>query len=299
MNPFSFFLDRYDSLRERFQPSLLRPAEPGLASPDDFIPYRSSLDYWKREASDGKRIIIQQEKTFGVRWHHGPLYIDGFYRDPEPKIEPGPRRLVIWQPTNHLEKPRGWIKFFSQMNARMTGYAEVGQPDAYWKTWTEHAQRHRKKWLKEERFYLEEISGEEFMIAYRQVKKLGWLRLFFIDHLKSRIAQHGSLMHFFVARDTSTRKIVSGLAVLDIPEIASSLHVVSFIYPEVMDSSVGVGLIDYWFQYALAHHITFLDFDLFWAPGDPREWKGFSRFKSQFGTKLIRYPHPFLKFVLR
>ncbi len=137
----------------------------------------------------------------------------------------------------------------------------------------------------------------EFAAAYRKVKKLGWLTEWFITLVKEKMKLHGTRLHLFGAREKSTGDILAGLAVLDIPENRSSVHMIAFVHPRAMATSVSVGLIDCWFQHALKQGIAYLDFDLFWAPGDPRAWKGFSRFKSQFGTRFIHYPHPFLRIV--
>jgi hypothetical protein len=293
-----FFLDRIDSLRTRFVRSSL-PPPPALSSEggEPYVPFRSARAYLERETKDGKRMLVDQGAMLGIRWHHGPLWFEVFFGDTEPRIEPGPARMVIWQPTFAREKPKGWLHSWIQMNPRCTGYVEVGSKDAYWKSWSDHARRHRNRWLKEDRFQIEDVSLEDFIQAYRRGSALGWLKHFFISHLRTRNALHPSLMRIFGARDKKSGEILAGFVALDLPEVSSSLHLVSFVDRRAMDSSVGTGLIDHWFQEAIARGTRFLDFDLFWAPGDPREWKGFSRFKSQFGTKFIYYPRPFIRFV--
>jgi hypothetical protein len=57
-------------------------------------------------------------------------------------------------------------------------------------------------------------------------------------------------------------------------------------------------MIDHWFQEGIRQGFTYLDFDLFWNQGDPEAWRGFSRFKSQFGIRYIRYPQPFTNYFL-
>ncbi|MBM3204899.1 hypothetical protein FJZ48_02895 [Candidatus Uhrbacteria bacterium] len=262
-----------------------------------YTTFRSVAGYLKREAQDGKRKALEQEHICGIRWKHGPFVFDAFFGDVEPRIEPGPARMIIWQPSAVRNKPKGWFRSWIQMNPRRTGYVEVGSCEHYWKNWSEHARRHRSRWVKDGRFLIEKVSLDEFMTVYRQATRLGWLKHFFISHLKSRNTLHASLIKVFGAREKTTGKMVAGFVGMDIPEASASLHLVSFIDRAVRDSSVGTGLMDEWFQDAITRGIKYLDFDLFWAPGDPREWKGFSRFKSQFGTQFIQYPMPFIKFV--
>ena len=269
----------------------------GADSSNFFIPYRTSRAYLKPQ-SDGTHVQFLDNRTiFGTRWHHGPLWFDGYAGDPEPDILPGPARFVIWQPLTFFDAPKGWRRSWIQMNPRKTGFAILNQTENYWKTWSEHAQRHRKKWMKEDRFTIEPIAFDEFAAAYRPIKKLGWMTEFYVRDLQHKMQRHEGCVHLFGARERSTGKVLAGLAVMDIPEINCSVHVIAFIHPSAMHSSVSTGLIDHWFQHAIRAGLSFLDFDIFWAPGEPRVWKGFSRFKSQFGTRFIRYPFPLVRIV--
>ncbi len=265
----------------------------------DFVPHRASPAFLVRDTQGGKRSFVDQPGSYGSRWKSLGFSFEGHTGNIEPVIQPGSSRLVIWQTLTALKKPDGWWRSLVQMNPRCTGYARAGSVEDYWKTWTPHAQRHRRRWLKDDRFQVEEIGLAEFAAAYRKEKKLGWLTEWFITLVKDKIRYHGSLLRIFGAREKKSGEILAGLAVLDIPEQHSSVHIIAFVHPRAMMTSVSVGLIDQWFQHALKRDIYYLDFDIFWAPGDPRSWKGFSRFKSQFGTRFIYYPNPFLKLAKR
>lgn len=84
---------------------------------------------------------------------------------------------------------------------------------------------------------------------------------------------------------------------IDVPEASLSIHHMAFYLPTAEHYSANVGLIDAWFRHGIERRLRFLDFDAFYAPGDPRSWRGFSRFKSQFGTRFIRYPNPLVKWA--
>jgi lipid II:glycine glycyltransferase (peptidoglycan interpeptide bridge formation enzyme) len=90
---------------------------------------------------------------------------------------------------------------------------------------------------------------------------------------------------------------IAGLCTLDIPETKTSVHIIAFYRPEARTSNANYGLIEYWFQDALAKGWNYLDFDVFRGPGDPRRWNGFSRFKGQFGTRFIIYRNPLMRFA--
>jgi hypothetical protein len=47
----------------------------------------------------------------------------------------------------------------------------------------------------------------------------------------------------------------------------------------------------------MALGLRVLDFGVFWAPGDPKSWMGFSQFKAQFNIHFIRYPLALARWV--
>jgi hypothetical protein len=281
--------------------ALFRPFGQGQVGdplPAGYQQFRATDAYILRETKARPMIsMVGRAGCLGTRWHHGPLWFEGYTGDVEPVLEKGgPRRMVIWQPITRLDKPAGWHRSWIQMNARKTGFAEIKNTEAYWETWTPHAQRHRRRWLKQDHLEIVEVSSEEFIEAYRRTPKLPFLKGAFIGLVRSKIRAHGDRVRCFAARERESRQIVAGFAALDIPESHQSLHVISFIQPQAEQFSVGTGLMDHWFKYAVQNNIRFLDFDLFWAPGEPRSWKGFSKFKSQFVTHFIRYPNPLIRF---
>jgi len=267
--------------------------------PRGYQPFHSVDEYLRRESFRSARYGLGGVPgVHGLRWHHGPLWFERYTTDQEPTITPFDHwRMVIWQPIIRLDTPLGWRRSWIQMNARKTCFAEILEPQNYWAEWSSHAQRHRRRWLKQQEFVGGEVALEEFIEAYRKCRKLMMLKEDFIKILRRKAGAHGGHVHYFIARHVDTGDIRAGLAVLDIPEAQQSVHIISFIQPDAEAWSVGFGLIDVWFKHGIDHHLRFLDFDLFWAPGDPRGWKGYSNFKRQFGVRYIRYPNPLVKFV--
>ncbi|HVM90829.1 MAG TPA: hypothetical protein VMU11_02955 [Verrucomicrobiae bacterium] len=271
-----------------------------------YTTYRAEEAYLRRHADGRKNGVFVEAPSKdgngtvpGLRWERGPFRFEGFYSDAEPVPDPfGPRRLVVWQPLRRdVKRAKGWWRFPLPVNVRRTGYAEITDPQFYWKNWNENVRRQRAKWLKQDILSIEPVSADEYIAAYREAKPWFHMRDLFVTAIRERLVQHRGLLHLFGARERATGKLRAGFAVLDVPEAGASIHLTSFYDFTFARTGVGTGLVDAWFRHAVAHGIRFLDFDIFWVKGEPREWKGFSTFKSQFGTKFVDYPLPLLAIV--
>lgn len=296
---------RYASWRYRYNRlALYRPWGNGRAGdplPAGYQHYKQSREYLRGDCDPKRSVqVIGEEGCLGMRWQAGPFRFEGYETDVEPSILLGLARMIIWQPLTRRDKPAGWHRSFVQMNFRRTGFAEISNPSMYWGSWTSHAQRHRRRWLRDTRYVIEEVELETFVEAYQRVRKLsGFLRREFVKMVRRRYAAHGDAIHLFAARERTTGQLVAGLATVDFPDASHTHHLISFIHPSAASSSVGTGLIDYWFQHAISAGIRFLNFGVFWSFGDAWSWRGFSKFKSQFGIFYIHRPNPLVKFVKR
>jgi predicted O-methyltransferase YrrM len=279
--------------------ALYRPFSLGLIGaplPDGYRNSRAIKPHVIRNNGGKARIIEQTNDSFGMRFKQ-LFWTETYLTDEEPTLDPeAPRRLVIWQPLTRQVAPKGWWRAWINMHMNRTGFAEIKDPEHYWKAWSKHAQRHRLKWEKEEDMEIVSIDYAPFSNAYKRWSKFWFLNSMYVDMLRKKEERHGRRMHYLVGRKKSTGEIVAGFAFNDVPEGSQSIHVISFIRKKfARKTSVGVGLMDEWFKHAVKNNIRFLDFDLFWAPGESPTWKGFSRFKGQFVTRYIDYPRPFLR----
>lgn len=268
--------------------------------PEGYVHQMQSPSYllggWSPDAKNAE--LVGKPGCYGMRWHYGPMWIEAYTTDVQPEPDrTAHARMVIWQPVTKIGKPAGWHRSWVQMNSQQHGFGDVKDKPEYWKEWTDHAQRHRKKWLKDERYEIAEVSLADFAAAYHKTGKLPMLRKDFIRMLERRIVRHGSDVHLFAAREKATGLIISGLAVCDVPEVSHSMHVIAFLHPKFEKTSVGTGLIDHWYAHCRKTGIRFPHFGLVWAPGDPSGWKGYSKFKRQFNLHLILYPRPLIKFL--
>ncbi len=287
------------TIEEFYGPDLMQRMQ--LPLPDGYVSYRSCKEYFLREA--GAMANLHPTGTDacpGARWHHGPFHFEKYVTDAQPQHDPaGPFRLCIWQPMTRLDKPEGWHRATQGMGLRMTGFAKVETADSG--EWSSHARRHlahfRKLAAAGEREIVT-VGIDEYLAAYARADQDRTMKQFFPGILRDKLRAHGPLFHLIVSR-RKNGPIDAGFAYLHIPEARQSTHVSAFMSGEGKKDSASTGLIAQWFEDCRRENIPYLDFGFFWAPGDPPDWRGFSRFKSQFAMRLIRYPKPLMRWFGR
>jgi len=249
---------------------------------------------------NSKKEIVGLPGCLGARYKMFSLFIEDYASDIEPVIDPFPHpRLINWQPLTICQK-NGWHRNFTSSRNHQYGIGIITEEnkDQYFEQWSSHAQRHREKWLRDERYKIVDVTLDEFVQAYHASKKLGWLmRNMFVRFLKDYWTQQSKNLRLFGVRDIQTNEIVAGLAVVEFQDIAQSFHTVSFIHDKARKSSIGVGLIEHWYASGIAKGIRFFNFGIVWREGDPKSYKGYSKFKRQFNLHLMIYPEPLFKFV--
>lgn len=270
------------------------------ALPDGYRSHRNCKEYLDRDSSNRKNFsVVLSNGSCGLRWHHGFMHFEKYFGDAEPIVDPtGPKRMVMWQRERRFDVPSGWKYPWVNMDLMMYGFSDRGTDEVYWKRWSEHAQRQRKKWLAQNEWELFEPDPEEFYKAYRKAKKDILLKTMMIDYVRKFAKRHGSLVYFIAARRKKPdAPIEAGFAFLDIPEVQQSLHLASYILESAKDSSAGTGMMDYWFETAKERGIRFLDFGVYRQKGEPRSWRGFTRFKGQFDIHYMKYPKPLVRWT--
>jgi len=276
--------------------------------PSDFLPYRACREYFARESGTVEAVEpvgdVGANHACGVRWQHGPFRFEKFITDDEPPVLPGKRRLVLWQRIARTGKVPGWLPGTAGMGFRLTGMAAVvaekdGGRALQEAGWSQHGKRHAKRWrslLAAGERTLERLGIEEYLTAYRQAEQDSFIKTFLPKVLRQKARAHGDRMRFWASRGKDGA-LDAGIVILDIPEANTTLHVGGFIRGNAKRESAAVGLISHSMDECRARGIGYFDFGFFWAPGDPADWKGFSRFKSQFGIRLIGYQKPLWKLV--
>ncbi|GEM_PF-1224800 len=268
--------------------------------PNSYHSYLECRAYLERDAKRSKAVsCVGTHGVFGTRWHYGPIWFEQYIGDKEPMIErDGPLRVVIWQSLRPSTVPTGWRESNFFEHIAMTGFATPPLDQPY-SEWSHHAKRHLQEWHKQTAWEIVTPTLEEFIAAYRKAPQGRLLKYLFIRTLRSSFKNQPGLMHLrgVKRRGMKNAPLESGFAALDIPEAKQSKHFISFQWPSTKKDPVSVGLMADWFEHAQKHDLTTLDFGVFWTQGDPESWKGFSRFKSQFGVTMVRYPTPRVRIV--
>jgi len=274
----------------------------GTPLPESFIHPRQHQEYLMSEGASGKFDlgIVGTPGCYGVRWYVGPVSFEHYTSDIAPDLAPTKDiRFVIWQPIIRTDIPKGWRRFFGGEQAFQMGVATITNPHAYWENWKGDARRNRSRFLKNEEYVIEKVSFGEYLPAYASVKKFSHLQKGVIARMKKKDEKFGKDVTYYVVRRVATKEIVSGLAVLDLPSISQSIHHNAFQQPGSGMSSLATGLVDQWFKHCIERNIRFLNFGIYWTPGNsPASWKGFSRFKGQFGVHIIRFPRALTRIVM-
>ena len=282
---------------------LFRPHGSGVVGdpvPVGYRRYMATRRYLEREYAGWPRFrVVPAGDATGVSQSLGMLDLVIFRGDEEPvRLVRKKAHVDIWYPTVRTDVPLGWRRLPVPGDRRMTGFSQIGPVgDRYWERWSSQAQRHRKQWEKQEELELFVPTLEEYVEAYARCGMRRGLVDAFTEALVRKARTHAGLIRLFGAREVVSKRMVAGLATLDVPESHQAMHVTSFIHPSARSSPAGVALVDAWFADAQARGLSFLDFDGFYALGDPVSWKGYSKFKSQFGVHFIKYPGSLVRWV--
>ncbi len=266
----------------------------GDVLPPGFVPFFACKEYLAREyRSRPKFEVVCAGAAWGVRHTLGPFVIERYHSDSEPIMAPGPLRFVMWDSWKSSETPRGWRRCHGHARRKLTGFSEIPPSGDVHHSWSEHARRARHAWMTQRAWRITDIDAETYCRAYAHCGKPSSLIRAFSEAVRHKMRVHGDLLHLYgvVSRDTGA--VIAGIAALDVPEIHASIHVTGFILPSTRRIPSGVGLIHHWFCESQSRGIRFCDFDGFFVKGEPAAWKGFSTFKSQFGTRFVAYPDPY------
>ncbi len=268
--------------------------------PQGYCPFRGIKEYIERETGvDPSATMVGSPSVYGFRYWQGPACVEKYFGDIEPMLDDvGPKRLVIWQPITRVDIPAGWRRSRVQMNAKVTGFVERKAENDPIRAWSTHARRQLKKFLAHQQDdHMVAFTLEQFLSAYRMSPMKGSIKQMMEKILIKKAQAHADRLYFFGCVSRIDQSIKGGFAALEIPEGNQSIHIASFVNASSKHDGTGTGLVYEWFKDCERRHVRFLDFDLFAGAYDSRSWRGFSRFKGQFGTTFIKYPHPLLKWA--
>lgn len=260
--------------------------------PEGFTTKQQSEIYLQAGTRTLKSTIVGQKNSRGLRYSWGPLALEVYACGNQPQLDKWRGlRLVMWSPTRPVAKNMWWWE-----NPLASAGWQIGICKSslkYWGRWSDHARRHLKKWQNQSRFVIHLASVDEFETAYNASRKLdSTLRWAFMREVKSYLPDNSDKLSIWLIRDTQTNHEVAGLVTVDLTDVDQTVHLVSFIGKEAQRLSVGYGLISQWCEQTNERGINWMNFGILWQPKDPVAWKGYSKFKRQFGLYIIRYPKP-------
>jgi len=247
--------------------------------------------------------FVGTSPRLGVRWEifGGRLGLETYTGHDEPVIMPADKpRIVFWRPVGTPQKIKGWWRLPLQSNPiYLTGFTQVDDPAQYFASWDRRVREYRNQFYKKQAagdYRIVPVSAEVFA---KDFPRKGKYRAFY-DYSMNKIMRCSELFgpdsHYYEVLDKAGH-VRAGLLATDSPQENYSRYMVGFRNNENVDQCIGVGIIDHWFREGISRGIRYFDFGVFWVPGNPPSWKGFSHFKAQFGVKYIRYGKTLIKFV--
>lgn len=282
--------------------SLARPLPPHLAPPELWPEYGAIAI---------PRTVCAREEIHanvpGVRWGLWPLYFEEYLGDEEPDLRPGMHgalaynRMISWKRLRRTDIPKGWF-LLSRRSWRIDAYRELPEGEHHTAQWNKNSRYNLRAWQELERsgrFRIEEVALDEFMQAYRGSTVDSKVGMHLAEILERKYAMPAVAPHLSLwgVRDTQSGALIAGTGAAHSPTYRASIREASFITDAAKHIHASTALMDRWMGEAAAKGAASLFFTHFWQRGEPRNWKGFSAFKSHFGhLHYISYPPILWKF---
>jgi hypothetical protein len=236
----------------------------------------------------------------GIRWGVWPFYFEEYVGDAEPDLSLSAQgrlaypRIIAWKRLRRHDIPKGW-RVISRRPWRVDGFFELDHNEDYVKRWKKNARRDLRLWqesVEDGRYRIEEISLEEFLGAYNKSTVAKKISPELGRVLERKFALPDIAQNFVLwgVRDIKSGSIIAGTAGAYSPTHESSIRECPFILHQARATYASTGLMDHWFKESQKRGTKILNFTHFRQWGDPRDWKGFSEFKSHFGPTLAAYP---------
>jgi hypothetical protein len=261
-----------------------------------FFNYRQLKDFLRAGIYMDKAEILGDERVAGIRNKFRLFTFEKHVGDYEPKLDHcRGLRIVAWQRFFSATKPAGWrTDFMEQLGMKAYTFLKPN----YWEDWDEQARRQRRKYLKQNDYYIEAISASDFVDFYacQKLNISNILKDVYVKSLKWKIKYAPESLKCFVARAKSDKQIIAGLVALEFQNPGISVHYIAFHLPLGREFGAGYGLIDYWYDWGLKRGIKILDFDnVNNLEHKPADWEGFSQFKRHFRLNYVKLPRLLLK----
>lgn len=261
--------------------------------PEGYTHHDTCRAFLEREAHGrGDRFhFIEDAHSLGLTWKYGPLRFARFLTDHEPTWNntlPRPH-FLFWQRIAQETIPPSWKHSPIALHQSRIGISSIPQEGDPLLHISSHAKRHVQAW-KKQAWVIEPITLHEYWdVAFRSTLFPGHKKAFNIS-LAEKIAAHGNRVCMVGARPADSVVYEAAFSFINVPEIHVSLHQTSCATTQGRAADAGTGLMAWWLEHLQQTHYRYADFGLFFTPGEPNGWKGFSRFKAQFCTSFHDFP---------
>jgi hypothetical protein len=265
--------------------------------PTDFIHPTQSEKFLQASFSQDIT-LIRAKGTLGALCNFGFFSIEYFTGEQEPpKSTTNGLGVQIWHQVGRKETPKRWLGLADFLRRSTTALIDrKEQPKEYWRNWSEHARRQRRRWYDQNDFYISETVEEEFLQAFHKSTLTRSLQELFGRSVTRHILAYGEDVHFLVTQEKDTQKIIAGFMIVDDFVTNQSFYPVAFILPEAKKTPASLGLVEYWWHHCEKKDIRFMNLGIVWMPGDPGSWKGYSQFKSFLHPRILVFQKPFVRF---
>jgi hypothetical protein len=265
--------------------------------PKDFTHPTQSEKYLK--ASFTQRVgILSKVPTLGALCDYGWIKLEYFTTEDEPqKSREKGLGIQIWHQIGTRKAPRNWWPLFSLLRRSSIAFLDLHEDaEGYWKGWSEHARRQRKKWYSQEQYEIEEVSKEVFLKAYKKSTLTQSLQELFKKSLERHCRTYKEDVHFLAVKEKESGIVYAGFMTVDDFALNQSFYPVAFMLPDAKKMAASVGLVEHWILQCQKKSIRYINLGIVWMPGDPPSWKGYSLFKALFHPKILLFQRPFVRF---
>ncbi len=274
------------------------------AWPDGFVP----PEVWPEYGTLGDPASLCAREHVGInprgtRWGLGPLVFEEYMSDKEPDMEASKHgclarnRIIMWHRLLRTDIPKGW-HLLSRRPWRVDGVIELRHDVDYTSTWNKNARRDLRLWREQfaSTYVIERVDLQEYSTAYKNslvAKRINMDRLYQLERrFETEAKEH---INLWVVRSPQG-KIIAGTAIIYSPTYKSSAHFSPFIVQEGRSVFAATALVDHWFAQTLQRGYRFAVSTNFWFPSQPKDWKGFSEFKSHFGFIFVEHSPTLYRF---
>lgn len=242
--------------------------------------------------------IIQSPTTRGVRYGLWPFFLEVYIGNTEPDLAYSRKhgtmhnRIILWRDHPKEVLPPGW-RTFSKDPDSLIGYSAIPEDGLVTRTWSRRTRDYAQEWKKKHQGHthvIELVDYETFETWYRKSSAARALHSVLLHELQRRLRSRSTVVEMWCVKELSSGIYTAGAA-FEYSETHKSVYYISGYYLESTSKvQTMIGLFAFMFERAQKKGMRYMDMGVFWRPGEPKSWQGFSKFKAKFGTQFYEMP---------